>query len=143
MAFGNPYGDEWNDEIVIRHAQELVRRGVQILALSDTTGTGTPENISSLYSQISRNFPTIELGVHLHSRPDNWREKIDAAYQQGCRRFDSAIMGYGGCPMASDVLTGNIATEQLISYLTEQNAALDINQHALNEAIAYAAKIFH
>jgi hydroxymethylglutaryl-CoA lyase len=143
MAFGNPYGDDWNEDIVSSWSEELVKRGASILALSDTTGVATPESISTLFKQISSNFPDTEIGVHLHSTPESWKEKIDAAYQNGCRRFDSALKGYGGCPMASDTLTGNIATESLIGYLNEKTEALDLNMGSFHKAMDFSSQIFH
>lgn len=143
MAFGNPYGEEWNEELVVKWTSELVKRGASIISLSDTVGVSTPTNIASLFDGLSTSFPEIEVGVHLHSRPENWREKIDAAYQNGCRRFDAATRGFGGCPMASDSLTGNIATENLIGYLEENNEPLGLDMQSIEKAIRFSFKIFH
>jgi hydroxymethylglutaryl-CoA lyase len=142
MAFGNPYGDEWNAEIVERWTSVLAEKGVSIIALSDTVGTADHEQVGSLYKTISRQFPKIEFGLHLHSTPDSWEKKVEAGYLNGCTRFDSVIKGFGGCPMASDKLTGNIATENLISYLRDQTAALNINTQKFIEAVNFSGKIF-
>ncbi|MXV15857.1 hydroxymethylglutaryl-CoA lyase [Hufsiella ginkgonis] len=142
MAFGNPYGDAWNIEIAEHWAAELVKRGVVILSLADTVGSAQPGDIETLFSSLAVTFPAAELGVHLHSTPASWREKIDAAYSAGCRRFDSALKGYGGCPMASDVLTGNIATENLLAYLAEKKDLPGINYSKWQEAMDLSGKVF-
>lgn len=142
MGFGNPYGDKWNADIVLLWTERLVNEGIGIIALSDTIGIATPEQIRSVYTQLSTHFPKTEFGVHLHSTPDTWYGKVEAAYQSGCKRFDGALKGYGGCPMAKDNLTGNIATENLIGYLDEQNALTGLNFNKLQEALEYAGKIF-
>lgn len=142
MGFGNPYGDVWNNEIVEDLAGQLVKRGVTILSLADTIGVSTPEKISYLFPYLVKQFPAVEWGVHLHSTPDSWQEKINAAYQSGCRRFDSALRGLGGCPMAADSLTGNIATENLISYLEMQGELLNLNKNAWQNAMDFSGKIF-
>ena len=118
MGFGNPYGDPWNIEIVGEWTEKLSKMGVKILSLSDTIGSSTPEVISYLFSNLIPKYPEIEFGAHLHTTPDKWFEKVDAAYNGGCRRYDGAIQGFGGCPMAKDVLTGNMPTEKLLSYFT-------------------------
>ncbi|HQS52505.1 MAG TPA: hydroxymethylglutaryl-CoA lyase, partial [Daejeonella sp.] len=117
MGFGNPYGDPWSNEIVEHWTNELTKIGAGIISLADTTGISSPEKINYLYPHLVSSFPKVEFGIHLHSTPSSWYEKIDAAWESGCRRFDSSLRGYGGCPMASDQLTGNIATEGLISFL--------------------------
>lgn len=142
MGFGNPYGDEWSNEIVEKLTVELVDRGVKILSLSDTIGISTPEKISYLFPHLVKQFPQIEFGVHLHSNPSSWEEKIDAAYKSGCKRFDSALGGFGGCPMAADDLTGNIATENVIGYLQNQGEKLDLDRNAWQEAMVYSSQIF-
>lgn len=142
MGFGNPYGDEWNVDIVSQWTDRLVSEGIKIIALSDTIGIATPEQISSIYTQLNQSFTKTEFGVHLHSTPTTWREKVEAAYQSGCKRFDGALKGYGGCPMAKDELTGNIATENLVSYLTQQNALTGLNFDKLQEALDYSARVF-
>ena len=142
MGFGNPYGDAWSNEIVEQLTEELAGRGVKILSLSDTTGVSTPEKITYLFPQLVKRFPDIEFGVHLHSTPSSWEEKINAAYTSGCRRFDSALKGFGGCPMASDSLTGNIATEKVISYMHERGEAPDLDLNAWQEALSYSNEVF-
>ncbi|MBC7912854.1 MAG: hydroxymethylglutaryl-CoA lyase [Pyrinomonadaceae bacterium] len=142
MAFGNPYGDTWNEHFVISHCAELVKRGVKTIALSDTTGESTPASVTNIFQAVSSSFPEIELGVHLHSTPSTWKEKIEAAYFSGCRRFDSALKGYGGCPMASDKLTGNIATENLLDFLSKKED-LKLDLIKFNEAMKFAETLFH
>lgn len=143
MGFGNPYGDEWNVEIVQQWTEKLVNEGIGIIALSDTIGIATPKQIRTIYPQLVNLFPKTEFGVHLHSTPDTWNEKVEAAYQSGCKRFDSALKGYGGCPMAKDDLTGNIATENLITYLESQNALSGLNMDKLQEALVYSGEVFN
>lgn len=142
MGFGNPYGDPWNVEIVSEWTEKLASMGVKILSLSDTIGSSTPEVIDYLFSNLIPKYPQIEFGAHLHTTPDKWHEKVDAAYKAGCTRFDGAIQGFGGCPMAKDDLTGNMPTEKLLSYFTTQKA--DTNCHAMNFESSYneALKIF-
>jgi hydroxymethylglutaryl-CoA lyase len=142
MGFGNPYGDPYDRENVTQFVDILVTLGSDIISLADTIGVSTPENIALLFSGLSKRFPTAELGAHLHSAPSTAREKIDAAFQAGCRRFDGAIRGYGGCPMAKDELVGNMATETIVEYLREKNAAPVLNHQALAEAMALADSIF-
>lgn len=142
MGFGNPYGDEWSNEIVEQLASELVTRGVGILSLADTIGVSTPERINYLFTHLVKQLPGTELGVHLHSMPDCWKEKIDAAYTSGCKRFDSALKGLGGCPMATDSLTGNIATENVISYLMQKGEKLNLDMEAWQEAIVFSNQVF-
>lgn len=142
MGFGNPYGDEWSVDVVEQWTEKLVNEGISIIALSDTIGIATPSQINSIYPALVNQFPQTEFGVHLHSTPDTWHEKIDAAYQSGCKRFDSALKGYGGCPMAKDDLTGNIATENLITYLQLQNEPLELNLAKFQKAMDYSAKVF-
>lgn len=143
MGFGNPYGDEWNIEIVEKWADELVNRGVQILSLADTTGISTPEKIESILPALIQRFNQTEIGIHLHSTPLTRLEKIEAAYKAGCKRFDSALKGFGGCPMAADDLTGNMATEDLIAYLHSKGEDLNLNMEKWNEAMVLSSKVFH
>ncbi len=142
MGFGNPYGDEWNVGIVEDWSQKLIAEGIKIIALSDTVGVATPQQISDIYPALCTAFPQTEFGLHLHATPDNWYDKIDAAYKSGCRRFDSAIKGYGGCPMAADELTGNIATENLVAYLEKQNEPTGLDMDKFREAMEYSGKVF-
>jgi len=142
MGFGNPYGDEWNMEIVEKWADELIKRGVKILSLADTTGVSTPEKIKTILPPLIEKYSNIEIGIHLHSTPFTRLEKIDAAYQAGCKRFDSALKGLGGCPMAADDLTGNMATEDLISYLQSKGEDLGLNIDKWNEAMLLSSMVF-
>jgi len=142
MGFGNPYGDEWNAGIVEEWTGKLVNEGIKTIALADTVGAATAEQISELYPLLTNHFPETEFGVHLHSTPATWHKKAEAAYLSGCTRFDSAMKGYGGCPMASDDLTGNIATESLVSYLQTKNALHELNMDKFSEAMEYANRIF-
>lgn len=142
MGFGNPYGDIWNADIVLKWVKKLHEMGVRILSLSDTIGVANPQSIKYLFSNVIPAYPDIEFGAHLHTMPHTWREKVEAAYQAGCRRFDSAIKGYGGCPMAKDDLTGNMPTENLIQYFDEINADIEIDRKAFNKSMAIALEIF-
>ena len=142
MGFGNPYGDLWSNEIVEELSGKLAERGAKILSLADTTGVSNPEKIKYLYPHLTSCFPDIEFGVHLHSTPSTWQEKINAAWESGCRRFDSALKGYGGCPMASDSLTGNIATENIISFLDNKGENHGLDMEKWSEALSYSARIF-
>ncbi len=143
MGFGNPYGDEWSVEVVEKWTKKLADMGVKILAFSDTIGVSNPENIDYLFKNIAPLFPHIEFGAHLHSTPEDRIEKINAAYLAGCRRIDSAIYGFGGCPMAADDLTGNMATETLISYLDEHQINSGVNKEGLVKAMQLANKVFY
>ncbi len=128
MGFGNPYGDPWNVEIVGEWTEKLAAMGVKILSLSDTVGSSTPEIIDYLFANLIPKYPEIEFGAHLHTTPDKWHEKVAAAYEAGCRRFDGAIQGFGGCPMAKDELTGNMPTEQMLSYFRQNDIPTGIDQ---------------
>jgi hydroxymethylglutaryl-CoA lyase len=141
MGFGNPYGDPWNVDIVGEWTERLSKMGVKILSLSDTVGTSNPENINYLFSNLIPKYPEIEFGAHLHTTPTTWFEKVDAAYKAGCRRFDGAIQGFGGCPMAKDELTGNMPTEKVLSYLTTKKAH-DLNAMCFESSYNEATKIF-
>lgn len=142
MGFGNPYGDPWNVEIVGEWTEKLANMGVKILSLSDTVGSSTPEVIDYLFSNLISKYPNIEFGAHLHTTPDKWFEKVDAAYKAGCRRFDGAIQGFGGCPMAKDDLTGNMPTEKMLSYFTTVKADTNLNPMSFESAYNEALKIF-
>ncbi|MGB6268442.1 MAG: hydroxymethylglutaryl-CoA lyase [Olleya sp.] len=142
MGFGNPYGDPWNVDIVGKWTERLNKMGVKILSLSDTVGTSNPENIEYLFSNLIPQYSNIEFGAHLHTTPSTWFEKVDAAYKAGCRRFDGAIQGFGGCPMAKDELTGNMPTEKLLSYLTAKKVH-DLNAMSFESAYNEASKIFN
>ena len=142
MGFGNPYGDPWNVDIVGEWTNKLSNMGVKIISLSDTVGSSTPEVIDYLFTNLIAMYPNIEFGAHLHTTPTKWQEKVDAAYKAGCKRFDGAIQGFGGCPMAKDELTGNMPTEKLLSYFAAKKA--DTGLHAISFESAYneAIKIF-
>lgn len=142
MGFGNPYGDPWNVEIVGEWTEKLASMGIKILSLSDTVGTSTPEVINYLFSHLIPKFPQIEFGAHLHTTPHSWHEKVDAAYKAGCLRFDGAIQGFGGCPMAKDELTGNMPTEKLLSYFTAAKADTNVSWMPFESAYNEATKIF-
>lgn len=142
MGFGNPYGDEWNEEIVFRYANELVELGIETLSLADTVGLATAEQVKRITGYLVQQLPTTEIGVHLHSTSFNWKEKLEAAYTAGCRRFDGALKGIGGCPMANDELVGNMDSELMIHYFENQNN-LQLNQEALQKSLVLAAEIFH
>jgi hydroxymethylglutaryl-CoA lyase len=142
MGFGNPYGDPWNVEIVGKWTEKLAKMGVKILSLSDTIGSSTPEIIDYLFSHLISQYPAIEFGAHLHTTPDSCFEKVNAAYKAGCVRFDGAIMGFGGCPMAKDDLTGNMPTEKLLSYFTAQKAITNIKPMSFESAYNKALEIF-
>ena len=143
MAFGNPYGDEWSVYIVAHWAQKLLNDfGIKILSLSDTIGTSEPQLIYWLFDKLIREFPEVEFGAHLHTHQHNWKEKIDAAIKANCKRFDGAILGYGGCPMAKDDLVGNMPSEKMLEYLIEQKKVSNINVKALKDAVAQASLIF-
>ena len=142
MGFGNPYGDPWNINIVGEWTEKLSNMGVSIISLSDTIGSSTPDVIKYLFSNLISNYPKIEFGAHLHTNANSWYEKVDAAFNAGCKRFDGAIKGYGGCPMAKDELTGNMPTEKLISYFTAQKVVTGIKPMSFESAYNQALKTF-
>lgn len=142
MAFGNPYDDPWSTEVVGEWVEKLAWIGIRKIALSDTIGEANPQNIDYLFSYVIPNFPEVEFGAHFHTTPSNWRANIDAAYNAGCRKFDAALKGYGGCPMAKDSLTGNLPTENLLSLFKEKNLSLNINEEAFNYSMALTAETF-
>lgn len=142
MAFGNPYNEEWNPGKVISMAEKLYSMGIRDIALADTIGCATKDIIKHLFSEIMKSLPNIKWIAHLHSTPDTAYEKIEAAYNSGCRYFDSALMGFGGCPMAKDELTGNIATETILSFAEKNNIRLNIHSEELKKAQELAQQIF-
>lgn len=142
MAFGNPYGDEWNVGKVEEWVKKLAQLDVKIFALSDTIGVSNPENIKYLFSNLIPALPQLEFGAHLHTTPDKWEEKVDAAYKAGCRRFDGAINGLGGCPMATDKLTGNMPTENLLSYFNGAGISTGVHSNGLLDAMKMAQVTF-
>jgi len=142
MGFGNPYGDPWSVEVVGEWAEKLANMGARILSLSDTVGTSTPEDINYLFSHLIPKYPHVEFGAHLHTTPNRWYEKVDAAYIAGCRRFDGAIRGFGGCPMAKDELTGNMPTEKMLSYFTENKVDTGVQWMVFEAAHNKATELF-
>ena len=142
MAFGNPYGEAWDVDIVAKWSEVLANIGVKILALSDTIGVSSKEIITPLFSQLIPEFQEVTFGAHLHTTPQTWKEKVLAAYQAGCTRFDTAIQGFGGCPMAKDDLTGNMPTEKLLSFLNEQKEDAGLNALAFESSYNKAKEIF-
>lgn len=143
MAFGNPYGDPWHPDIAAEWSRRLsAEMGIEILALSDTVGTSNRASITTLFSTLIAELPSVEFGAHLHTTPDAWREKVDAAYRAGCRRFDGAIKGYGGCPMAADALTGNMPTENMLAYFDENGIETPIDRTLFNKSLALAGATF-
>lgn len=143
MAFGNPYGDAWDVDVVAKWAERLHNDlGIKILALSDTIGVSNPENINYLFSTLIPEFKEVEFGAHLHTTPDTWKEKVDAAYNSGCLRFDGAIKGFGGCPMAADDLTGNMPTENMLDYFNDNNIPHTTNMDLFKESMQKSNEVF-
>jgi hydroxymethylglutaryl-CoA lyase len=143
MGFGNPYGDPWDVDIVGKWTEKLSGMGVKILSLSDTVGSSTPDIITYLFSELIPKYPHIEFRTNLHPTPAAWHEKVNAAYEAGCRRFDGAIQGFGGCPMAKDELTGNMPTEKMLSYFTSKKVDSNLNPMSFESAHNEASKIFN
>ncbi|QLG46282.1 hydroxymethylglutaryl-CoA lyase [Costertonia aggregata] len=142
MGFGNPYGDPWDVEIVGEWTEKLAAMGAKILSLSDTVGTSDPETIDYLFSNLIPKYPEIEFGAHLHTIPTKWHEKVNAAFNAGCRRFDGAVQGFGGCPMAKDELTGNMPTEKMLSHFTAKKADSGVNWMVFEAAYNKASELF-
>lgn len=142
MAFGNPYGDPWDVDIVAGWTERLHKMGVQILSLSDTVGTSNASSITYLFSNLIPAYPSVEFGAHLHTHPASWHEKVEAAFEAGCMRFDGAIQGFGGCPMAKDELTGNMPTEKLLSYFTTKKIQTNLDVLAFESAHNAASALF-
>ena len=143
MAFGNPYGDAWDLEVAAKWATRLHKDlGIDILALGDTIGVSDKQNISRLFTGLMSELPKVEFGAHLHSTPDSVYEKVSAAYEAGCRRFDGAIKGFGGCPMAKDDLTGNMPTEGMLAYFNEQKISTEINEVEFSKSLNLALEVF-
>ncbi len=142
MGFGNPYGDEYNPEIVEKWVMKLHQFGIGIFMLSDTVGVADPKIISHLFSTLVPALPHAEIGAHLHTAPHNWKEKIEAAYKNGCRRFDAAIRGYGGCPMAKDELIGNMPTENLINYFSTEDLEPGFSIQSFEDCLREANNVF-
>ena len=142
MGFGNPYGDEWNYEVLEKWITVIESIGVKTISISDTIGVANPKNIDIVFKNSIKKFHDIEFGAHFHTKPSDWFEKIDSAYKAGCRRFDAAIQGYGGCPMAVDELTGNFPTEQLLTYFNQKKEILNINPLNFESSFNKASKLF-
>lgn len=142
MGFGNPYGDPWSPESAAEWVSILVNLGAKIISLSDTIGIGTPDTIGQMFYYLSRTFPDITFGAHLHTQPHNWEEKVRAAFDNGCRRFDGAIRGFGGCPMARDELTGNMPTEYLLAFFKKKGIDTGIDEEAFFQAEKMCQQIF-
>jgi len=142
MGFGNPYGDEYNEEILLKWADELINREIKIISLADTVGLATPQQISAALNNLIPQYPNTSFGVHLHSSAANWKDKLEAAVNAGCTRFDGALKGIGGCPMAGDDLVGNMNTELMVSYLEEKKLIKGLNKDALQKSLELASRIF-
>jgi hydroxymethylglutaryl-CoA lyase len=142
MAFGNPYGDAWEPSIALDWTNQIAGLGVKTIALSDTVGIASPEVITRLFNELIPSSSGIQLGAHLHCTPDNWRQKTEAAFNAGCRRFDSAIKGFGGCPMAKDELVGNLPTEKLLGFLDEKQVITRINMDEFAKSYNMAVSVF-
>lgn len=142
MGFGNPYGDAYNEDILLHWADEMVKRGITILSLADTVGLATPEQISFALQTLIPQYPAVTIGVHLHATPDNWKTKLEAAINAGCRRIDGALLGIGGCPMAGNDLVGNMNTEWILSFLEDAKVNTGIKRDAYQNSLKLAKEIF-
>lgn len=142
MGFGNPYGDAYNEDILLHWADEMVKRGITILSLADTVGLATPEQISFALQTLIPQYPAVTIGVHLHATPDNWKTKLEAAINAGCRRIDGALLGIGGCPMAGNDLVGNMNTEWILSFLEDAKMNIGIKRDAYQNSLKLAKEIF-
>jgi hydroxymethylglutaryl-CoA lyase len=142
MGFGNPYGDLYDEEIVFNWIEKLIGLDIGIISLADTVGVATAEQIYDITSYLIEALPHTEIGVHLHSTPANWKEKMEATVKAGCKRFDGALKGIGGCPMANDELVGNMNSEWMIDYFNEKKLINGLNEDALKESLRIAGEIF-
>ncbi|MBK9637986.1 MAG: hydroxymethylglutaryl-CoA lyase [Bacteroidetes bacterium] len=142
MAFGNPYGDAWNEEIAVKWTKQIASLGVKTIAMSDTVGLAQASDVKKIFDAVIPSLPHVKIGAHLHASPENWKSKVTAAWESGCRRFDSALKGYGGCPMAEDVLVGNLASENLYQFLNERNVKSSIDPSQFAHALLMASVIF-
>lgn len=144
MAFGNPYGDEWNPEIVTEWAHKVIEKtNVKVISLSDTIGVSNKDSIKSLFDKVLNEIENVEIGAHMHTTPTTWMEKVEAAYNAGCKRFDGALRGYGGCPMAKDELTGNMPTEMMVEYFGNTNVDLSLNSDEFASALQMSSEVFN
>ena len=142
MAFGNPYGDVWNPELVLLWMKHFSDLEIKIISLSDTIGVSTPESITQLFSTVIPAFTNLTVGAHLHTTPTTWNEKMIAAWDTGCRRYDHAVKGFGGCPLAIDQLTGNMPTEKVLDFLTDKNIKLEIDRKQFDWVLSETSKVF-
>lgn len=142
MGFGNPYGDPWSLSLVEDWCGRLIDEGAEVISLSDTVGQAAPQRFAEVYTACAKWYPATEFGIHMHTRYDNWRDKVDAAWEVGCRRFDGAIKGFGGCPFAEDELVGNLPTEKLLSFCTEKGIQNSVDIHRFQSAYNQASEIF-
>lgn len=142
MGFGNPYGDPYDEDFVFEWVNQLVALDIKTISLADTVGVATPGQVYDMTNYLIESLPGIGIGVHLHSTPDNWKEKLEAAVSAGCKRFDGALKGIGGCPMADDELVGNMNSELMISYFKENNLLPALDEEALKESLRIAGEIF-
>ena len=142
MAFGNPYGDKWDTDILLQWTERLLNMGVSELILADTTGDGSSENIAKSFEALQIEFPNLNPGVHLHTTAENWHSKLGAAYNNGCRSFDTVIGGLGGCPMSGKALLGNLNTLDLFEFMKEKNEVVNINNEEILKAIEIGNEIF-
>lgn len=143
MAFGNPYQEPWHPDIAIHWSERLHKElEIQIIAMSDTIGVSAPANIHGIFQSALSELPNVAFGAHLHTTPEKWEEKIESAWNAGCRRFDGAIRGFGGCPMAKDELTGNMPTEKMVGWFEERGISTGVSPDCFEHAIAHAAKVF-
>lgn len=142
MGFGNPYGDPWNADVVFQWAEKLHAMGVSIISLSDTIGVSTPDSIHYLFSRLIPSMPNVVFGAHLHTTPLTWSEKLEAALEGGCRRFDGALRGFGGCPMAKDELTGNMPMEKMVAFLEDRGLGTGIDRAVLGQALEMIPQVF-
>lgn len=143
MGFGNPYGDEWSPGLASEWTRRLVEDlGIRTISLADTIGVADPKTVERLFSELIPSYPHVEFGAHFHTRPDSWKANIEAAYSSGCQRFDSALKGFGGCPMAEDELVGNMATEDLLAFIEEKNVEVGVDREAFAQAAQEALRTF-
>ena len=142
MGFGNPYGDPWSPALAAEWVEKMAGMGIRILSLADTVGTADASTIGPIFTELIPNFPEVEFGAHFHATPEGRKAKLKAAWDGGCRRFDSAMMGFGGCPFAEDELVGNIATESFFAFCVKQGVPLPVNQTAWQNALTYASQVF-
>lgn len=142
MGFGNPYGDPWSPELAAEWVEKMVEMGIKTISLADTVGTADASTIGPIFSELIPRFPDVEFGAHFHATVEGRKAKLAAAWEGGCRRFDGALMGFGGCPFAEDELVGNIATESMVEFLAEKGIETGLNKEAMNKAMFMATQVF-